>query len=137
MSVQSDLNSYPYQYILYYCNSPAGQNDPTVYQVDCSDVAVLSYDMSGDIQIDSWLLGSYSAPSNATLLSYSLLDVLSFYHSFYEIPVEIADDQHHKISSTDLAACRVDSSMIGYVVLNTTLGKQQYLNSSLNWVSMW
>jgi hypothetical protein len=137
MSLQSDLNSYPYQYILYYCNSPAGQNDPTVYQVDCSDVVVLSYDMSSNIQIDSWLIGSYSQPSIGTLLSYTLLDVLSFYHSFYEEPQEIANDQHYKISSAALAACRVDSSMIGYVVLNTTIQKQQYLNSSLIWTSMW
>ena len=136
MSSQSDLNSYPYQYILYYCNSPAGQNDSTVYQTDCSDVAVLSYDMSGDIQIDSWLLGSYSAPLNSTLLSYTLLDVLTFYHGFYEEPVEIANNQHYKITSTDLAACRVDSSMIGYVVYNSTIQKQQYYDGSA-WVSMW
>ena len=136
MSSQSDLNSYPYQYILYYCNSPAGQNDSTVYQIDCSDVAVLSYDMSGDIQIDSWLLGSYSAPSNVTLLSYTLLDVLTFYHGFYEEPVEIANNQHYKITSAELAACRVDSSMIGYVVYNSTIQKQQYYDGSA-WVSMW
>lgn len=136
MSSQSDLNSYPYQYILYYCNSPAGQNDSTVYQTNCSDVAVLSYDMSGDIQIDSWLIGGYSQPSNITLLSYTLLDVLNFYHGFYEEPVEIAENQHYKITSTKLAACRVDSTMIGYVVYNTTIQKEQYYDGT-SWVSMW
>jgi hypothetical protein len=136
MSSQSDLNSYPYQYVLYYCNSPAGQNDSTVYQTNCSDVAVLSYDMSGDIQIDSWLIGGYSQPSNVTLLSYTLLDVLNFYHGFYEEPVEIAENQHYKITSTELAACRVDSTMIGYVVYNTTIQKEQYYDGT-SWVSMW
>lgn len=136
MSSQTDLNNYPYHYFLYYCNSPAGQNDPTVYQTNCSDVAVLSYDMSGNIQVDSWLISSYSAPSNSTLLSYALVDVFSFFHSFYEEPIEISNGQHYKISAADLASCRVDSSMIGYVVYNTTVQKQQYYDGS-SWVSMW
>ena len=82
--------------------------------------------------VDNWIFSAI----NINILTYTLADVQSFVHSYYEEPKEISDGQHYKISSTDLAACRLDSSMIGYVVYNTTLQKQQHYDGT-TWVSMW
>ncbi len=136
MSTQQELNQYSVKYILYFCNSPAVNNDPTVYQTDCSDICSWGYDGSDNFEILSWYLTGYSQPSPLTLLGYSLSDVNTFYHGFYEEPQEIADSQHYKISAANLAVCRVNSSMIGYVIYNTDLQKQQYYDGT-NWVSMW
>lgn len=118
MSTQADLNTYPQQYVLYYCGSD--QKDATVYQTDCSDVCTLAFDGNGDIYIASWLLGGYSAPSNATLLSFALADVQTWYNNFYTIPALIQADQPYSISHADLANIRADDSMIGFSVYDTT-----------------
>lgn len=136
MSTQTELNQNSIKYVLYFCNSPTVNNDPTVYQIDLSDVCTWGYDGSDNFQILSWLIGGYSQPSPLTLLGYTLSDVDTFYHSFYEEPIEIADSQHYKISGANLALCRADSTMIGYVVYNTTIQKQQYYDGT-SWVSMW
>jgi len=130
--LQSDYNSYPYQCILYYCGSSEGQNDPTVYQIDLSDVCGLYYDGSDNIQISDWLLGGYSSPSTVTILTYTLSDVLDFYNNFYIIPADIAANEPYMISTSDLANIRADNSMIGFVVYDTTAQSTKYWSGS-NW----
>lgn len=133
--LQSDFNSYPSQCILYYCN--VANSDPTVYLTDLSDVCLLSYDIDSNIQVDDWYIVGYFAPDTATILSYTLSDVLAFYDNFYTQPQTITDLQSYKVSSTNLALIRVDSSMIGYQVYNSTVQKRQYLNSSLVWTDLY
>ena len=135
MSTQAELNANPNLYIIYWCNNV--NSDTTLYDyLSLSDVCGLIFDVDNNIQIVDWLITGYLAPSISTLLTYTLADVQSYVHSYYEAPTEIKDARHYQISSTDLAACRVDSSMIGYVVYNTTVQKQQYYDGT-NWVSMW
>lgn len=135
MSTQGEVNLYPYQYVLYYCGSD--QKDATVYQTDLSNVCTLGFE--GDppvLTIAGWLIGGYGAPSNETLLGFVKDDVLAWYHSFYEVPIEIADAQHYKISGANLALARTSSDMIGYVVFNTTAQKCQYWSGSA-WTDCW
>ncbi len=133
MSSQSELNNFPYPFILYYCGFI--HEDPTVYQLDVSDVCYASYnEFSGNLQIDTWYILGYAQPSMATLMTYTLLDVLTWYFNFYQLPISISSSQFYKISSANLALCRVDTSMIGYCVFDTTLQKNRKLNSSMEWV---
>ena len=131
MSSQSELNSNPTPFILYYCG--VTHSDATVFQTDLSDVAVVSYDTSQNLQIDVWYVSGYAQPSMATLMTYSLMTVISWYNSFYQQPADVAALQPYKISSTSLAAMRVSSSMTGYTIYNTTTKRQQYLSSLLVW----
>ena len=135
MSTQIEFNSNPNLYIIYYCNYV--NSDPALYDyLSLSDICGIIFDID-NIQIVDWLIAGYLAPAISTLLTYTLVDVQAFVHSFYEEASEISMNQHYKISSSDLAACRVDSSMIGYMVYNTTTQKQQYLNSSLVWTDLY
>lgn len=131
--LQSDYNSNPYQCILYYCNSPAGQNDLTVYNTDLSNVCSLYFDGSNNIQISGWLILAYGAPSTATILTYNISTVLTFYNNFYIIPAAIAENEPYMISTTDLSNIRTNSSMIGFVVYDTTVQATKYLSSILSW----
>jgi hypothetical protein len=133
--LQSDYNYYPYQCILYYCNFI--NSDSTVYLNDLSDVCLLSYDVDSNIQIEEWYIADYFAPSTATILTYVLSDVLTFYDNYYIQPQTITNLQSYKASSTNLSLIRVDSSMIGYQVYNSTIQKRQYLNSSLVWTDLY
>lgn len=131
MSTQVELNSNPYQYILYYCN----QNDPTtVFKIDLSDVCSLYYDSNGDIQISSWFISGFVAPTMpSSLLSYTLSNVLSFYDNFYTQPAICAETQFYKISTSNLALMRADASMIGFGIYDTTTKTNKFFNGS-SWV---
>lgn len=118
MSTQEELNVYNFQYVLYYCGSE--QKDNTLYQMDCSDVCVASFDDSGNFQIDKWLLPKYEAPSMDLLMKFALADVQKWYSNFYEAPSLIASYQYIKFSTDDLALVRTDADMIGYRVFDTT-----------------
>lgn len=118
MSLQIDLNSYPSQFMLYYCNYI--NSDSKVYQTTLSDVCTLSFDIDNNTVFSDWLIGGYSMPSNATLLTYVLNDVLTFYNNFYIIPYIIAANQYYQISTVDLASVRADASMIGYRIFDIT-----------------
>lgn len=132
MSTNTELNQNPVQYVLYYCNSPAGQDDPTVYQTDLSDVCTFGYDGSDNFEILSWLIGGYSQPSSMTLLGYVLSDVLDFYNDFYTVPAAIAANEPYMISTADLNNIRSDSSMLGFVVYDTTEQKTKYFDG-ISW----
>jgi len=121
MTTQDQLNEYFYQFVLYYCN----QNDSVVHNTDLSDVGTVGVDGSYNLTMSSWLLG-YASPSNATLLTYNLATVLAFYNNFYTIPEGIAANEPYLISTSDLANIRSDSSMIGYVVYDTTAQATKY-----------
>ena len=114
MSSQSDLNTYPWQFVLYYCNTINA--DATVYQTDLSDVCTLGFDGSGNIEITGWLIGGYAAPSPATLMTYVLATVLEAYEDFYTIPTAIQGAQPYSITTAKLATIRADASMIGFSV---------------------
>jgi len=118
MSSQSELNTYPQPYVLYYCNFI--QSDATVYQTDCSDVCTLFYDEFNDITISDWLIIAYGAPSIVTLLTYTLTDVLEFYDNFYTTPQTIFASQPYGLTATKLADVRADNNMLGYVVYDDT-----------------
>lgn len=118
--LQSDYNSNPYQCILYYCNSPVGQNDSTVYDTLLSNVCSLSYDINGDIVISGWLIVGYPAPSTATILSYNISDVLTFYNNFYTIPQMILAAQPYTMTTTDLNNVVAHPSMLGFLVFDST-----------------
>lgn len=117
MSSQTDLNTYPWQFVLYYCNTINA--DPTVYATDLSNVCTLGFDGSGDITISGWLLLGYGAPSTATLLAYTVFDVLEAYEDFYTIPAAIMNAQPYSITTAGLADIRADASMIGFSVYDT------------------
>jgi hypothetical protein len=135
MSTQDDLNTHPAEFILYYCG--VTHNDTTVYQMDCYDVCSFDLEGSGgNLEITSWKLLAYSQPSMATLMTYTLIDVLSFFNSFYQQPWDIVNSQSYKFTSSQLAGMRTDSSMLDMQIYNTTLQKRQYLNSSLVWTNV-
>ena len=100
MSSQSDLNTYPWQFVLYYCDTINA--DATVYQTDLSDVCTLGFDGSGNITISGWLIGGYAIPSPATLMTYTLFDVLEAYEDFYTIPFAIQAAQPYTITTAEL-----------------------------------
>jgi len=129
MSTQAEINSNPYQYILYYVN----QNDPTtVYQTDCSDICSLFYDGSDNLQVTGWLL-EFDPPTMPTdLEAYTLSDVLDFYNNFYVIPSEIAANEPYMISTVDLENVRADNSMKGFVIYDTTVQATKYW-SGIDW----
>jgi hypothetical protein len=136
MSSQEDVDNNASKYILYYCGFI--NEDKNVYQTDCSDVCVIGYDeIDIHLLISGWIPSGYGAPSNTTLTSYDMVDVVTWFRDFYLRPQQISDAQHFKMSSTDLASTRTDSSMVGYIILNTTTQKCQYLNSSLVWTDCW
>ena len=128
MSTQSDLNTYPWQFVLYYCH--VGNSDATVYQTDLSDVCTLGFDGSGNITISSWLIGGYGAPSTGTLLAYTLANVLADYNNYYAIPIAIKSMQQYQISATALAAIRSDASLLGCVIYDTTADTLRTWNGS-------
>lgn len=134
MSSQSELNEHPTQYILYFCGFV--QSDPTIYATDLSNVCQTDLDGFGNLYIVNWYIGAYLAPSMPTLMSYTLADVLEWYENNYIRPSAIASWQSNPISSTQLALVRTDSSMIGFMVYNTTEQKYQYFNGSA-WVDLW
>jgi hypothetical protein len=131
MSSQDDYNNYFVEYILYYCN--IANSDTTVYQTDLSNVCTPYYDEDNNLQISDWLIEVYGAPSTETLLTYTLSTVLAFFNNFYTIPAAIAADEPYMISTSDLANIRHDSSMIGFVVFDTTAQAMKYLDSELSW----
>ncbi len=131
MSTQAQFNLEPFKYILYYCN--VVNSDPTVYNVDLSSVCLLIYDPSDNIQILTWLIGAYSQPTIPTLLSYPYATVTTFYNNFYNNPTVVTRTQPFKITTSDLSAMRVNSTMIGYYVYDLTSQSIKYYNGSA-WV---
>jgi|SRR5271166_3829625 len=133
MSSQTELNQNATQFIIYYCNSPAGQNDSTLYDyIGLSDVCTWGYDGSDNFEILTWAIGTYSQPSPVTLMSYVLTDVLNFYSNYYLTPTAIAANEPYLISTADLANIRADSTMLNYVVYDTTAQIPKYFNGT-NW----
>ena len=118
MSSQSELNTYPWQFVLYYCNIINA--DATVYQTDLSNVCTLGFDDFGNITIFGWLIGGYAIPSPATLMSYVLATVLAAYDDFYTIPFAIQVAQPYSITTTKLTTIRADASTIGFSVYDVT-----------------
>ena len=130
MSTQEELNFNVNQYVLYYCNSPAGQSDATVYQTDLSDVCSIYFDGSSNVHLSDWLIGGYSAPSTGTMLGYALVDVLEFFDNFYTQPSAVSQSQYWKISTSALSNIRADSSMIGFGVYDTTTQTNKFFNGT-------
>jgi hypothetical protein len=129
MSTQADVNTNPNQYILYYCG--ADQKDATVYQQDCSNVCAFSYnETTGDLQINTWYVVAYTQPSNETLLSFALVDVLAWFDNFYTRPAAISNSQFNKYTTSELAATRKDDSLIQNIVFDTETHTTQYWNGS-------
>lgn len=128
MSTQEDINLNPWQFVLYYCNHI--NSDSTVYKTDLSDVCTLSFDIYGNAEFDGWLITGYSVPSTATLLTYLLSDVLTFFNNFYSIPRIIEMNQYYRISTSDLALIRADASMIGYRIFDNTSRTVKYFNGT-------
>ena len=118
MSSQAELNTYPGQFVLYYCNTINA--DATVYQTDLSNVCTLGFDGSGNITISGWLIGGYAVPTPATLMTYVLVTVLDAYDNFYTIPAAIQTAQPYSITTTKLATIRADTSTIGFSVFDVT-----------------
>ena len=130
MSTQEELNNNANLYILYYCNSPAGQDDPTIYQSDLSDVCSLYFDEESNIHISDWLIGGYLAPSTETMLGYTLSAVTTFFDNFYTQPALVSSTQYYKISTANLANIRADNSMIGFGVYDTTSQTNKFWSGS-------
>jgi hypothetical protein len=135
MSSQTELNENATKFILYFCGFV--QSDPTVYDnIGLTNVCQIDYDGLGNLYIVTWYITSYLAPSMPTLMSYTLADVKDWYDNFYVIPANLATWQSNPLSSTQIAALRTDSSMIGYLIFNTTLQKYQRFNGS-TWTNLW
>src|SRR5271165_294645 len=136
MSLQSDLNYNPIPYVIYYCNSPSGQNDPTLYDYQgLSNVCSWGYDGSSDFIILSWLIGGYVAPSTATLLTYTLTDVTNFMNNFYVIPNAIQMAQPYTISTANLSNVIANSTMQGYLVFDSTAHMLKFWNQGTSsWI---
>ena len=125
---QTNLNQNPEKYILYYAN--VAQADSTVYSTDLSDVCSIYFDSSENVQITGWLIGGYAAPTISTLLGYDFPTVLAFFNNFYTVPAAIAVTQYYPISTANLASVRADSSMMGYVVFDTTIQEERIFNGT-------
>lgn len=119
MSSQTDLNMYPWQFVLHYCNTINA--DPVVYQTDLSDVCTLGFDDSGHITISGWLIAAYAIPTPATLMSYVLAIVLDSYEDFYTTPAAIQAAQPYSMTTLELASIRADATMIGFSVYDVTV----------------
>lgn len=119
MSSQAEFNTYPWQFVLYYCNIINA--DATVYQTDLSNVCTLGFDEFGNITISGWLLGGYAIPTPTTLMSYVLATVLTAYDDFYTIPAAIQLAQPYSITTTKLTTIRADASTIGFSVYDVTV----------------
>jgi hypothetical protein len=131
MSTQDQVDTYYQEYILYYCNSV--HSDPTFYDFyGLSDVCSVAYDSNTppQIVISGWLIGGYSAPSNATLLTYSFSTVDSFYQNFYIIPAAIQANEPYMISTSNLNNVIPHNFMIGYVVYDTTAQATKFWSGS-------
>lgn len=134
MSTQDQVNAYYQEYILYYCNSV--HSDTTVYDyIGLSDVCSVAYDSNTppQIVISGWLIGGYSQPSNATLLTYSFSTVDAYYQNFYIIPAAIQVAQPYSISTANLNNVIAHSSMLGYLVFDTTTHSLKFWNGS-SWI---
>lgn len=134
MSTQQNFNDYYQQFILYYCNFV--NNDPIIYDFNSlSNVCSITYDgINNMILISGWLISAYPQPSNSTLLSYVLSSVLNWFDWFYNKPQQITSSQPFKMSTSVLNSVRTDSSMIGYVVYDTTLKVRKVFNGT-NWIT--
>lgn len=130
MSTQEELNFNAPQYVLYYCNSPAGQDDPTIYQTDLSDVCSMYFDGESNVHLSDWLLGGYIAPSTETMLGYTLADVLEFFDNFYTQPAMVSASQYWKMSTANLLNIRADASMIGFGIFDTTSQTNKFFNGT-------
>ena len=113
---------------MYYCNSV--NTDTTVYNQDLSNVCTVSFNEDATLNISDWLIGGYSACTNTQLLTYVQSDVLAFFNNFYTIPSMIQANEPYMISTDDLKNVRADSSMIGFVIYDTTVQATKYWDGS-------
>lgn len=134
MSTQDQVNQYYQEYILYYCNSI--NSDSIVYDyIGLSDVCSVAYDSNTppQIVISGWLIGGYSQPSNATLLTYSFSTVDSYFQNFYIIPNAIQVAQPYTISTANLNNVIPHSNMQGFLVFDSTAHALKFWSGS-SWI---
>lgn len=130
MSTQTELTNNFSQYVLYYCNYV--NSDPTLFNLNLSQICTLAYDTYPIITITNWL-PAYAQPSNATLLTFVASTVSTWYDNYYTKPTQIMNSQF-RISSANLANVRTDSTMTGVTVYDTTSNVQKMFNGT-SWIN--
>jgi hypothetical protein len=126
---QEDLNSNWISTILYYCYQVIPGR---CYDINGTDVGTWSYDIDSNLIISTWLPNDISQPSNATLLTYDLNNVLSFYLSHYLFPYNISESQsRQRLTSSEISTINNDCGLLQneYTIYNTTTNKIMYWNS--------
>lgn len=132
--LQSDLNSNFLQSILYYIDQQISGRRYDPYATQCG---TYSYDGSGNLQIDTWLIGDITQPSNSTLLSYTLSNIITFYTNKYANPYAIlAQQPFFSITTTDRNNLETTLIQNGYCIYNSTAGIVQFWNGSA-WVNIY
>lgn len=131
MSTIEELSQTPLEYVLFYCNHV--QKDPMIYETNCTNVFQACINKETQcLEIKDWLLKEkYEQPSIELLLTYKKDDVLTWYKSFYQQPIDIFNAQlAYKITEEDLKDLRTEDLLIDSVVYNTTVNRLQYWNGS-------
>ena len=132
MSTQAQYNANYASYILYYVFQ---SGNVTKYDRFLANVCSPVYDGSGNIQITVWQLGTTpAAPSNATLLAYTLATVTTFYSNMYLNPSAALSAQPFlALTTTQINAMIVDATYTGYSVYDTTSQGVRVYNGT-SWV---
>ena len=136
--LQSELNSYWSQTILYYCYQI---NNAVFFDKYASTCGTYGYDGSGNLIITSWAISgspnTIAQPSNSTLLGYTLSTVLTFYNEKYLWPQSIIDHQPlYQIATADLANIPSARLIYGNLVYDTTSQSVKQWTPILGWVAI-
>lgn len=119
--LQEELNLNWIAVILYYCYQ---QISGRCYDINGVDVGSWGYDEDSNLIVVSWTPNDITEPTNETLLSYNISDVLSFYDSHYVFPYGIYESQpFEQLSTTDIDSIDNDGGFLknNYLVYDSTL----------------
>ena len=133
MSTIDNYNQNYQLYILYYCNFVNG--DTKVYNdMQLTDVCTVMYNpITNNFEMSNWLIAAYPQPTIDSLLVYSLSTVSVWYDKFYTKPRQISTSQFTQVSTALLSEIRLQPSMIGMCIFDTTVQMIKYYNGTA-WV---
>jgi hypothetical protein len=117
--VQNNFN----QCVLYYIFN---EGDSNVYSRDLVDVGVKSYDFqTGEYYMSDWYLETCDIPTNTTLATYSLQDVLDHYNLVYQWPLDISgafENSFARLTTTQLNSAQLGPAYYNVMAFDTTAG---------------
>jgi hypothetical protein len=132
MSTKQDLLDHPSEFVLYYCG--VTNNDGKMYNDPWVEVCNAHFDVNQNFVVDAWFIVAYTQPDAATLLSYDLNTVLTWYDVFYTKTLDIQSKRNSTAFTTSelttLAAVQNVTNLGEAIVYNSTTNKYQYYNGS-------